>query len=163
MIIMVTAILAVGTQGAVAHSGKVIPLCTRQSASGTLVAHLVSAFIGEQMGRDVKVIVVAGTRGCYAEMEEGNAPISVIASEGYEKSDSVKKIGLDLETPIGSYCILMGSKAVRQLAFSLVPMYLERLSKTVGSLPLAEALERVRAGRGPRRVALKVLREADLI
>jgi hypothetical protein len=57
----------------------------------------------------------------------------------------------------------MGEDAASNLQFSLVPRYLARLSEGLTRLDLEDGLTRVRSGEGPRKVALDLLREADLI
>lgn len=146
-----------------AHTGRVIPLCCDEDQKTVFVANIVSAYFTEQMGRYVRVVQVQEKGQCLDEMEAERAPISVVAGRNAVDSVVYVTVGPALTSSIGSYSILMGRKAKDLLIFSLVPQYIDRLSGAFGSLPLQEALERVRSGQGPRKVALDILRNADLI
>ncbi len=157
-------LLVIGiTLNAEAHTGRIIPLCCGSDYESRLIANLVSSYIGEQMGRDVKVVNAADEGLCFVEMQTEKAPLAVLKNRNTAGNDIYVKVGPVLKTLLGDYIVVMGQKASEKLIFSLVPQYLERLSQTFGSLPLGEALRRVESGEGARKVAIEVLREADLL
>ncbi len=168
MALLRSAILAVliiisFTLNADAHTGRIIPLCCGSDYESRLIANLVSSYISEQMGRDVRVVNAATEDLCFVEMQMEKAPLSVLKNQNTAENDIYVKVGPVLISPFGDYVVVMGQKASEKLIFSLVPQYLARLSEAFGSLHLGEALQKVKSGEGARKVAIDVLREADLL
>ena len=148
-------LLVIGiTFNADAHTGRIIPLCSGEDHESRLIANLVSSYISEQMGRDVRVVNAADEGLCFVEMQTEKAPLAVLKNQNTVENDIYVKVGTVLKTPFGDYTVVMGQKASEKLIFSLVPQYLDRLSEAFGSLPLREALRRVESGEGVRKVAI---------
>ena len=59
--------------------------------------------------------------------------------------------------------LVMGADARKNLQYSLVPKYMEKLNQLIEPEAWLRALDRVKNGEGVRKVALDMLREADLI
>lgn len=146
-----------------AHMGRVIPLCSAQGENAALVANIVSAYIGEQLGRNVRVVNAPDDESCLAEIEARKAPMTLVNSGTDIGKGIYVQVGPVMSTSVGSYRLVMGKEAANRLIYSLMPDYLAMLSESFGTLSLKEALRDVRSGKGPKKVAIDLLMKADLL
>ncbi len=149
---------------ALAHMGRSVAFLCPEGPVPELAAHIVAAYMGEQMGRDLKVSTRENPARCLGSILDRQAPMALIPEAGWsDKYKGLVRVG-DFLTADGTvFVLVMGEDAASNLQFSLVPRYLVRLSEGLARWDLEDASKRVRNGEAPRKVALDVLREADLL
>ncbi len=153
-----------------AHMGPSFPLAHGGGEEAALMAQVVASYISEQMGREVKLLQ-AGAGGddgeALAAVERRVAPLAVVSEAAWGERraafPSLTGSGPALPGPGGLFRLVAGREAAAQLSFSLLPDYAARLARATAGWDWAKALGRVRAGEGRRKVALDLLRAADLI
>lgn len=157
-------VLLSGVSPASGHMGKGIDFLSPEGHGAELAAHVVAAYMGEQMGRDIKVKVRKNPEECLESLFVREAPIALVHEQDWEAGyRGLVKSGEFLPGNGPRFVLVMGEEAAANLQFSLVQKYLARLSEGIGQSDMEEGIRRVRGGEGPRKVALDLLREADLL
>jgi hypothetical protein len=162
---LILGILAVVPVSAHAHHmGRTIPIVHSGGQAAALAGHIVAAYFEEQMGRDTALSEKAGVQATLEQITGRQAPMAVVPVISREQTPGDIVIVLPgLDTGEGVFNLAMGSEAKKDLQFSLVPQYMEKLSKELSPEAWKKGLERVKAGEGVRKVALDMLREGDLL
>lgn len=149
---------------AFAHMGRSIAFLCPEGPLPELAAHVVAAYMGEQMGRDIEVSTRENPTGCLDSILDRQAPMALIPEVGWSnKHKGLVRTGDFLPADGMVFILVMGEDAASNLQFSLVPRYLDRLSEGLTRLDLENGSTRVKKGEGPRKVALDLLREVDLL
>jgi len=160
--VAVLALLPAGTAG---HSmGEAVPVAYIEGQDKGFAANVVAAYFGEQMGREIRLIPGESGQECLEMLRSGMAPMAVL--DQIPGSGSLKGISVAGQVPVAgraSAVLVMGEDAGKQLQFSLVPMYMEKLKSVLAAEDWEKGLARIRRGEGVRKVALDMLRGKDLI
>jgi hypothetical protein len=169
--LLVLAAWAATATPALAHMGPSFPLAHGAGEESALMAQVVASYLAEQMGRDVVLAERATSAGALAAVKGREAPVAVVTQQewalqgegGGEGAGALVATGPAIPGPGGGFRLVAGREAAAQLSFSLLPAYADRLARATAGWDWARALTRVRDGEGRRRVALDLLRAADLI
>jgi hypothetical protein len=146
------------------HMGRTIPIVHSGGQAAALAGHIVAAYFEEQMGRDTALSEKAGVQATLEQITGRQSPMAVVPVVPREQTPGDIVIILPgLDTGQGVLTLVMGREAKKDLQFSLVPRYMEKLSEKLSVEAWAKGLERVKTGEGVRKVALDMLRESDLI
>jgi len=146
------------------YGGRPVPIGHTGEGSVHLAAQVIASYFEEQMGRVTKLVEKGSPAECIQSVRDREFPMAVVAYVAAGGlPEGVLKLDGTLGVPGQSVFFVMGSDARRKLEFSLVPGYLERLSKKLAPADWEKALARVEAGEGVRGVALEMLRRADLL
>jgi len=147
-----------------AHTGRSITFLCPAGTLNEVAANMVAAYMGEQMARNVKVVRHDGTVRCLNGIRDHEAPIALVPEDQWPGDDeAVVQVGGSLRVAGTDFVLVMGKDAARQLQFSLVPRYMSRLAKVLPGMDMFPGLEKVRKGEGARKVALDLLRKADVL
>lgn len=146
------------------YGGRSVPIGYTGEGSVHLAAQVIAAYFEEQMGREMKLVETDSPVECLQSVRDREFPMAVVpVAAAVDLPDSVVKLEGILGTPGRTVVFVMGSDAGKNLEFSLIPMYLDKLSKRLAPADWEKALVRVKAGEGVKGVALSMLRKADLI
>jgi hypothetical protein len=146
------------------HMGRSLPIGYTGEGSVHLAAQVIASYFEEQMGRETKLVEAGSLAKCLQSVRDREFPMAVVNyAEARELPDGVIKLEVTLGAPGRSVVFVIGSDARKKLEFSLVPGYLNRLSRSLAPTDWEKALTRVEAGEGVRGVALEMLRERDLL
>ena len=157
-------LLLSGASSAVAHMGRSIAFLCPEGRLPELTAHIVAAYMGEQMGRDMDVSTRENPARCLSSILDREAPMALIPESDWNSgSEGLVEVGYFRPDGGAAFVLVMGEEAAANLQFSLVPRYLAKLSEGVNRRDLEDGSIKVGGGEGPRKVALDLLREADLI
>jgi len=151
--------------GAMAHMGPELPFLHPAGEEAALAASVVSSYLSEQMARDVVPREKSAGSDALAGVTGHEGPLALVRAADWEKgrSGELTSLGPPLAGPGGAFQLVAGREAAAQLSFSLLPQYASRLAEKMAGWDWAKALARVRAGEGRRKVALDLLRSADLL
>ena len=146
------------------YMGRPVPIGYTGEGSVHLAAQVVASYFEEQMGRKTELSIESSVEECFQTIIEKEAPMAVVPLG----SDDVIPGGIVGITPAlkagkVTITLVMGAGARRDLQYSLVPKYMEKLSKRLVPADWEKALARVEAGEGVKGVALEMLRRADLL
>ena len=146
--------------------GKAVPILhsSGDTIQGRLAAQVVASYFEEQMGRETVLSGKSSAQECLGLILDKKAPMAVVP----EIEQDWIPVGVvvvlpGLNTGGGIFTLVMGSDARQDLQFSLVPRYMELLSSRLSRDAWAKGIVRINSGEGVRKVALDMLREADLI
>ncbi|TNF49962.1 hypothetical protein EP232_01075 [bacterium] len=149
---------------AFAHMGRSIVFLCPEGLLTELAAHVVAAYMGEQMARDIEVSTRENPTGCLDSIRDRQAPMALIPRADWsEDQEGLVRVGEFLPANGTVFVLVMGEEAASNLQFSLVSKYLTRLSEGLTRRDIEDGSTRVGKGEGPRKVALDLLREADLV
>jgi len=153
-----------GASTVAAHMGRTIAFLAPEGHLPELAGYVVASYIGEQMGRDMDVSTRETSARCLDSILHREAPMALIPETDWNDGNTALVRAGDFR-PVGGvvFVLVMGEEAAGNLQFSLVDRYLAKLSEGLNRQELEDGSERVRDGEGPRKVALDLLREADLI
>jgi len=162
---LVLLVLGLSTVQANAHSmGRVIPVAYSGKEDVELAARVITEYFSEQMGRDMKLQRQNSGRECLDIIRNREAPMAVIYPEVTEMSgEGVKIVTFALDVAGNKVILVMGIDAANKLEFSLIPRYMEKLSGRLKNADWSRGLDRVRGKGQFRKVALDMLREAELL
>ena len=161
---MLVLLLLTSASTVFAHMGRSIVFLSPEGHPFEFAAHVVAAYIGEQMGRDMDVSTREDSVECLDSILGREAPMALIPEADWTSGSGVLVRVGDFRPAGGTiFVLVMGEEAAANLQFSLVSRYLTKLSEGMSQRYLEDGLTRVRSGEGPRKVALDLLREADLI
>lgn len=163
--LILTAVVLLAPDLAHGHRmGKVIPLLCEEGPVPVLACHVVAAYVGEQMGADIEPRQVTGDGSFekYLEARESPWALKCVAS-GTVPSWGPVEVGPRFTVDGQEAIILMTRESRKDLKFSLLPLYLERIRDGLEEADWKAGLARVRAGEGVRKVALDMLRGKDLL
>ena len=149
-----------------AHSmGRSIPIAVdSELPTAALAGNIVAAYFEEQMGREMVLLEKTAVQEILQQIIEHQAPMAVVPVLPREQiPESVVIVLPGLDTGEGIFTLAMGIDARKELQFSLVPQYMEKLSEKLTHDTWKKGIDRVKAGEGIRKVALDMLREGDLI
>jgi len=146
------------------YGGRIVPIGYTGEGSVHLAAQVIASYFEEQMGREMELSVESTVEECFQTINRKKAPMAVVPLG----NDDVVPGGIVGITPAlkaGKVAItlVMGADARKNLQYSLVPKYMENLNQLIEPEAWLRALDRVKNGEGVRKVALDMLREADLI
>ncbi len=146
------------------YMGRSVPIGYTGEGSVHLAAQVIASYFEEQMGRGTELSIESSVEECFQTIIEKEAPMAVV-SLGVDDvvPGGIVRITPGLNTGKVTITLVMGTGARRNLQYSLVPKYMEKLSKRLAQADWEKALERVEAGEGVRGVALDMLRKADLL
>lgn len=163
--VLIVGVLAMAPVSAQAHHmGRTIPIVHSGGQAAALAGHIIAAYFEEQMGRDTALLEKAGVQATLEQITDRQAPMAVVPVVPREQIPGDIVIVLPgLDTGEGVFTLAMGSEAKKDLQFSLVPRYMEKLSERLSLEAWKIGLERVKTGEGVRKVALDMLREGDLL
>jgi hypothetical protein len=144
--------------------GEAVPIAYIEGPEAQFAAYVIAAYFGEQMGRETRLVPGATVTVCLDMLRSGRSPMAVLDMLP-ENHDLAGLTVVDPVLPVGGKTgmLVMGEEASKQLQFSLVPMYMEKLENRLSFRDWETGLARVRFGEGARKVALEMLREKDLI
>lgn len=145
------------------HMGRPVPIGYAGEGTSGLQVHVLASYFEEQMGRETRFVETDSPDQCMRSILNREFPMAVLPADttGDLPEGIIRSRGF-FGPPGREFVLIMGSEASNKLEFSLVPIYLEKLSE-IDPSHWAWAIERVEAGEGIRGVALKMLRKADLI
>jgi hypothetical protein len=144
--------------------GRSVPIGYAGGNSVHLAAQVITSYFEEQMGRETKLVGTGSLAECIQSIKDRDFPMAVVPDAvAGDLPEGVVKLEGNLGAPGQRVVLVMGSDAKGKLEFSLVPKYMDRLVKKLTPANWVDALNRVEAGEGVRKVALDMLREADLI
>jgi hypothetical protein len=141
----------------VAYTGSDIP-------QARLAAQVIASYFEEQMGRRVDLVEAAGITELFEQVLMRKAPMAVVpVLPAAEAPEGVVYVHPGLDTGAGIFDLVIGADAMKELQFSLVPRYMELLSSGLDHDAWVKGIVMVNSGEGVRKVALEMLRAADLI
>lgn len=156
-------LLMMSTSSHAHHMGRTIPIVHSPGQAALLAGNIVAAYFEEQMGRNMELSPKSSVAGCVAAVMARESPMAIGPVMSKEEiPDGLVVVLPGLDTGQGVFTLAMGREAKKDLQFSLVPRYMEKLSEKLSVETWAKGLERVKAGEGVRKVALDMLRENDL-
>ena len=146
------------------YMGKVVPIGHTGERSVHLAAQVIASYFEEQMGRETELSVESSVEECIQTIIKKEAPMAVV-SLGVDEGvpDGIVRITPGLNAGNVTITLIMGAGAQRDLQYSLVPKYMENLNRLIEQEAWIKALNLVKNGEGVRKVALDMLREADLL
>ena len=147
-----------------AHMGRTINFLCPAGPENELAANMAAAYMSEQMARDVKVVVHDKAARCLDGIRGHEGPIALVPMAQWPGDDAAL-VRFDPSLQVGGtvFVLVMGREAAGQLQFSLVSRYLSRLEDSLPGMDINRGLERVRGREGARKVALDLLRKADVL
>lgn len=147
-----------------AHMGRTITFLCPTGTLNEVAANMTAAYMGEQMARNVKVVAHDGTIRCLDGIRDHEAPMALVPEDRWTGDDeALVRVGDSLQVAGTVFVLVMGREAAGQLQFSLVPQYLLRLENVLSGIDISNGLEKAGNGEGARKIALDLLREADLL
>ena len=146
------------------YMGKTIPLLYEGGERADLASYVIASYIGEQMGAEIQPRPVLKGESVTQLLKIRKAPwvLRIQPTEARPYTGLVKVqphfavAGLDA-------VIYMTEESSKDLKFSLLSQYILKIRSGIDREDWETGLARVRAGEGVRKVALQMLREADLI
>lgn len=148
------------------HMGRAFPICYADSGlpQAEFTAQVVVSYFEEQMGREMELSAESSIEKCLSSIVDKKVPMAVIPVFPVNRiPQGVIVVTPVIDTGKETFFLVMGRTAKTDLQFSLVPRYLELLSSKLTNDMWEKGLVRVSSGEGVRKVALEMLREADLI
>ena len=146
------------------HMGRTVPIGYADKASIHLVAQVIASYFEEQMGREMKLIVMESDGQSLKAIRDREFPMAVVSSGGAGNlPEGVIRMDGVFGAPGLTSFLVMGTDAKEKLEFSLVQRYLDKLTEKLSPIDWERALSRIEAGEGIRGVVLDMLREKDLI
>ncbi len=165
--LLLAAFLLVAAPSWAHQMGRSIPLLYGGGEGALLAAHVVAAYFTEQMGYEVRPRELGAHESARELLKSQEAPwiMELLPLKGSRVWDGIAMVPMDSPFPLeGRIAVLsMTAEASRDLKFSLVPRYLEKLRSGLAPGDWEEGLARVRSGEGARKVALDMLRKRDLL
>jgi hypothetical protein len=144
--------------------GKVVPIRYAGEMSVHLAAQVVASYFEEQMGRETELSAHNSVKECFKIILGKEAPLAVVSLAADDDiPDGIVAITPGLKAGKVNITLVMGAGARKNLQYSLVPKYMENLNSFIEQGAWQKALDRVKGGEGVRKVALDMLRSADLI
>lgn len=146
------------------HMGRTVPIGYSGEGAVHLVAQVIASYFEEQMGRETELSAESSVEKCMQSILDKKVPMAVLPVVPADRiPEGVVVVLPGIDTGKEVVTLVMGGAARKRLEFSLIPMYLDRLSKGLTPSGWQKGLTRVEAGEGVRGVALDMLREADLL
>ena len=146
------------------YGGRYVPIGYTGEGSVHLAAQVIASYFEEQMGRETKLVETGSPAECIQSVRDRDFPMAVVPdAAAVDLPEGVVKFEGMFGVPGQTVVFVIGSDARKKLEFSLIPIYLDKLSKRLTPADWEKALARVEAGEGIRGVALEMLRERDLI
>ena len=146
------------------YMGRSVPIGYTGNGSVHLAAQVIASYFEEQMGRETKLVETGSSAECIQSVREREFPMAVVPeAAAWDLPEGVAKLEGIFGVPGQTVVFVIGSDARKKLEFSLIPIYLDKLSTMLAPADWEKALARVEAGEGIRGVALDMLRERDLI
>ena len=146
------------------YMGRTVPIGYAGNGPVHLVAQVIASYFEEQMGRETELSVESSVEECIQTIIKKEAPMAVVSlgvNDGVP--DGIVRVTPGLNAVDVTITLIMGADARRDLQYSLVPKYMENLNRLIEQEAWIKALNRVKNGEGVRKVALDMLREADLL
>ena len=129
-----------------------------------LAAQVVASYFAEQMGRETVLVEMGDVEELFEQIVTRKTPMAVVPFvPADEVPEGVVYVFRGFDTGVGIFDLVMGREAREDLQFSLVPRYMELLSSRLTYDAWEKGIIRVSGGEGVRKVALEMLREADLL
>ncbi len=146
------------------YAGRSVPIGYTGEGSGHMAAPVVASYFTKRIGPGTKLVERGSPAECLQSIRDRKFPMAVVPdAAAWDLPEGVDKLESMLGAPGRTVVFVIGSDARKKLEFSLIPIYLDKLSKMLAPADWEKALARVEAGEGIRGVALEMLREADLI
>lgn len=159
MIVWLTAIPAHGH-----HMGRPVPVGYTGTGNAHLAAQVIASYFEEQMGLETELSGRSSVQECLEMILDKKTPMAVVPEIQQDRiPDGVVLVLPALNTGSRVYTLVMGREARENLQFSLVQRYMELLSSRLSYDEWKKGIIRVNSGEGVRKVALDMLREADLL
>lgn len=146
--------------------GRAVPIMhsSGETIQGHLAAQVVASYFEEQMGREMELLGKSSVEECLGLILDKKAPMALVPEMPMDRIPAGVVVVLPgLNTGDGIFTLVMGSDAGQDLQFSLVPRYMERLSSGLSYDAWTKGIVRINGGEGVRKVALDMLREANLL
>lgn len=146
------------------HMGRVIPVGYSGQGAIPLAAHVIASYFEEQMGREMELSAENSIEKCIGSIIEKRAPMAVVPLQKAEDlPEAVVVVLPEINAGQGIITLIMGREAKKDLQFSLVPKYMEKLAEKLSPADWERGMARIDSGEGIRKVALDMLREGDLL
>jgi len=144
--------------------GRVIPLLHEDGDRSTLASHVFAAYVGEQMGAEIRPRLVNKGESVSELLKAREAPW-VLKILGFKTRPLWDLVEVEPHFVVvdKDAVLFMTVESRKDLKFSLLPRYIEKILTGFDHKDWEAGLNRVKAGEGVRKVALDMLREADLI
>ena len=158
------AVLALLPNSASGHRmGEAVPIAFVEGSETGFAASVIAVYFSEQMGKEIGLVPGKSSQKCLDMVRTGIAPMAVLDRMPAHTIRDVVVVEPVLAKGGEAAVLVMGERAVRQLQFSLVPRYMEKLGNVLDAADWELGLARVRAGEGIRKAAIDMLRDKDLI
>lgn len=146
------------------YMGRSVPIGYTGEGSVHLAAQVIASYFEEQMGRETELFIKSSVEECFQTIIGRKAPMAVVSlGTDYGVPGGIVVITPGLNAGKVTVTLVMGAGARQDLQYSLVPKYMENLNRLIDQGAWLKALDRVENGEGIKKVALDMLREADLL